>query len=235
MKALFAYDGRLAQTLLAVFQFFVVSVQFLLTTAPAAAVEAASGGEISHAAILLGGVAALPIGPGLYAALASMRAFLAEHGYPGKPLRRFWTAFAEAARRLWWLWCGAALLGTLLAYDAALYGERDAVFLAVTAGAALLFVAVVAVSCAALLGAAGRPSATLALALGAAAVRPLAPIAWLGIAALGLLLARTPFIGANLALFLPAGCAWAILVANAALGFDSRALRSIRAAEAAPR
>lgn len=221
-RALFAYDGRLARALLAVFQFFAVSVLFLLTALPALVLDQASG-SVSHAAIWLGVLAALPIGPGAYAALSSMRGFIAERGYPGSPLRRFGKAFAEGTVRLCWLWAGAAGIGLLLAYNAALYGSDDGAFLAVSALGALVAVAAIAVCCVALQGASGRPLAVLTLALHAATARPLAPAAWLAVLVTALAATQLPVFGANLALFLPAVGAWAILSVNKAVGFDRKA------------
>jgi hypothetical protein len=221
-KGLFAYDGRLARVLLAVFQFFAVSALFLLTALPAIVVDQASG-RASHAAIWLGVVAALPIGPGVYAVLAGMRDFIAEGGYPGAVFRRFWRAFATGAVQLRWLWAGTAVIELLLAYNAALYGSGDGAFVAITAGGALVAVAVIAVCCIALQGASGRPLELLTLALHAAAVRPLAPLAWLAVLVTALAATQLPVFGPNLALFLPAAAAWTVLTANRKLGFDRKA------------
>jgi hypothetical protein len=226
-RPLFAYDGRLARVLLSVFQFFAVSVLFLLTALPAvmfdAAVSSAAAGRASHPAIWLGVLTALPIGPGAYAALSGMRDFIAERGYPGSPFRRFWKAFGAGAVQLRRMWAGSAGLGLLLAYNAALYGASDRAFLAVMAGGALVAVAVVSVCCVALQGVPGRPLAVLTLALHAAAARPLAPLAWLAVLVAALAATQLPLFGPNLALFLPAACAWAILSVNKAVGFDRKA------------
>jgi hypothetical protein len=221
-RGLFAYDGRLARVLLAVFQCFAISALFLLTALPAIVVDQASG-RISHAAIWLGVLAALPIGPGAYAVLAGMRGFIAEHGYQGRLFKRFWSDFATGTARLRWLWAGAAAMELLLAYNAALYGDGDGAFLAVTAGGVLVAAAVVAVCCVALQGASGRPLEVLTLALHAAAARPLAPLAWLAVLAAALVATQLPVFGANLALFLPALAAWTLLTANLVTGFDRKA------------
>jgi hypothetical protein len=221
-KGLFAYDGRLARALLAVFQFFAVSALFLLTALPAIVVDQASG-RVSHAAIWLGVIAALPIGPGVYAVLAAMRGFIAEGGYQGSLFRRFWRAFATGAVRLRWLWTGLAVIELLLAYNAALYGGGDGTFLAITAGGALVALTTIAVCCVALQGASGRPLEVLTLALHAAATRPLAPLTWLAVLVTALAATQTPIFGTNLALFLPALAAWGILTANRLTGFDRKA------------
>lgn len=221
-KGLFAYDGRLSRALLSVFQCFAVSALFLLTALPAVIVDQASG-SASHAAIWLGAAAALPIGPGVHAVLAAMRGFIDEGGYQGDLFRRFWRDFATGATRLRWLWLGVAVLELLLAYNAALYGGGDGAFLAITAGGAAVALAVVAVCCASLQGAAGRPLEVLTLALQAAAARPLAPLAWLAVLATALAATQLPVFGTNLALFLPALAAWAVLTANRKLGFDRKA------------
>ncbi|MCD0445399.1 hypothetical protein LO763_17445 [Glycomyces sp. A-F 0318] len=224
-RAWLAYDGPLSRALLSAFWWFIVSVQFLATALPFAAADHASGGRLSHAAIWLGALAALPIGPGGYAALACMRLGLTEPGYPGRPLRRFWGAWAEGWKRLWRLWTGAAAIGLLLAYNAVLYGGGDAAFAAVAAVSALVPAALIAASAAALAGAAGPALAVLTAGLRAAVRRPQAPAAWLAVAALAYGAAQLPVVGANLGLFAPAACAWAILIVNAATGFDRAAAR----------
>ncbi|GAA2153047.1 MULTISPECIES: hypothetical protein [Glycomyces] len=222
-KGLFAYDGRLSRVLLAVFQCFAVSALFLLTALPAIVLDQASG-RASHAAIWLGVVAALPIGPGVYAVLAGTRDFIAEGGYAGAVFGRFWRAFATGAVRLRRLWAGTAVIELLLAYNAALYGSGDGAFLAITAGGALVAAAVIAVCCVALQGVtAERPLELLTVALHAAAARPLAPLAWLAVLAAALAATQLPVFGPNLALFLPAAAAWAVLTANRRLGFDRKA------------
>lgn len=219
-QRLLAYDSRLSRVLMGAFWWFITSVQFLVTALPFAAVDHASGGTLTHAAIWLGAISALPIGPGAYAALQCMRDSLAESGYPGAPFGRFRRAWTQGWKRLWRLWTGASVVGLLLAYNAALYGGGDAGFIGVTAAAVLGIVAVTAASAAALAGAAGPTLTVLTAGLRAAVLRPQATIAWLALAALAYGAALVPVVGANLALFTPAGCAWAILVVNAATGFD---------------
>ncbi|SDC97052.1 hypothetical protein [Glycomyces harbinensis] len=226
-RAWLAYDGRLSRVLLAVFWYFTVSVQFLATALPFAAADHASGGRLTHAAIWIGALAAIPIGPGGYAALRCMRLSLAGPGYPGRPFRRFWTAWAEGWKRLWRLWTGAAAIGLLLAYNAVLYGGGDAAFIAIAAVAALMAVALIAASSAALaLDGDGPALAVLTAGLRAAVRRPHAPAAWLALVALAYGAAQLPVIGANLTLFTPAACAAAILIVNAATGFDQSAAGS---------
>jgi hypothetical protein len=220
MTSWLAYDSRLSRVLLAVFWWFATSVQLLATALPFAAVDHAVG--LSHLGIWLGALAALPAGPGLYAALKCMRDF-ATDGYPGAPLTTFWRAWARGWRRLWRIWTGAAVLGLLLAYNAVLYGAGDAAFAAVTIAAALILAALVAVAAASLNGADGPALAVLTTALRAAALRPQAPIAWLALSFLAYGSAQLPVVGPNLALFTPAACAFAILIVNAATGFDRKA------------
>lgn len=216
-----AYDSRLSRVLLAVFWYFTVSVQFLATALPFAAVDHAAGGELSHAAVWLGALAALPIGPGAYAALRCVRLSLNESGYPGRPFRRFWSAWAEGWKRLWRLWTGAAAIGLLLAYNAVLYGTGDAAFIAIVTVSALVLLALIAASSAAVSGADGPALAVLTAGLRAAVRRPHAPAAWLALIALAYMAAQVPVVGANLTLFTPACCAVAILIVNAATGFDT--------------
>jgi hypothetical protein len=221
-KGLFAYDGRLSRVLLAVFQFFAVSALFLLTALPAIVLDQASG-RASHAAIWLGVIAALPIGPGVYAVLAGMQGFIEEGGYQGALFRRFWRAFTSGATRLRRLWAGVAVIELLLAYNAVLYGADDGAFLAVMAGGALVAATVVAVCCLALQGVSGGPLEILTRALHACISRPLAPLAWLAVLAAALAATQLPVFGPNLALFLPALAAWTILTSNRRLGFDRKA------------
>jgi hypothetical protein len=220
MKAFFTYDGRLARSLLAAFQFFIVSVQFLATALPAILFDRLVGWQPTHGAIWLGVLSTVSIGPGAVAALSSMRAFVLEGGYPGRPFRTFWTGFSTAITRLWWFWTGLAVLEVLLAYNLALYGALDAVFIGAVLVGALLLVACVSMSCALLAGASGRPLLMLASAMRAAIVRPQAPAAWILLVAIGCGSTLVPVIGPNLALFAPGVCAWAILIVNDAVGFD---------------
>lgn len=219
---MFAYDGRLARMLLLVFGGFAISAQFVLTALPAALIEAGTA-RISHGAIWLGALAALPIGPGVYAVLAGTRDMIAERGYAGAPVRRFWRAFAAGAVRLHRMWLGLALLQVLLAYNGALYGNDDGVFLAVAALALLLALAAIAVCCTVLDGTEGTLLSVLTTALHAAAARPLAPFAWAATLLVGWAALSIPLIGPSLALFAPACCAWLVLTANAATGFDRKA------------
>ncbi|PRY59533.1 hypothetical protein [Glycomyces artemisiae] len=219
MTSWLAYDSRLSRTLLAVFWWFATSVQLLATAIPFAF---AGQLGLTHLGLWAGAAAALPAGPGLYAALKCMRDFAA-HGYPGAPFRTFWTAWARGWNRLWRIWTGAAVLGLLLAYNAVLYGSGDAAFAAVCAAAALILAALIATASASLAGAEGPALAVLTAALRAAARRPQAPAAWLAVAALAYAAALIPVIGPNLALFTPAAAAWAILIVNAATGFDRQA------------
>jgi hypothetical protein len=219
MTSWLAYDSRLSRVLLAVFWWFATSVQLLATALPFAAVDHAIG--LSHLGIWLGALAALPAGPGLYAALKCMRDF-ATDGYPGAPFTTFRRAWTQGLR-LWRIWTGAAALGLLLAYNAVLYGAGDAAFAAITIAAALILAALIAVASASLAGADGPALAVLTAALRAAALRPQAPIAWLALAFLAYGSAQLPVVGPNLALFTPAACAFAILIVNAATGFDRKA------------
>jgi len=222
MKGLFAYDGLIGRLLLSIFQFFIVSVQFLATALLAALYDRLVGWQATHVAVWLGALALLPIGPGVYAVLAAMRDFLAEGGYPGAPIRRFWRAYRDGATRLWWWWLGATAFAVLLGYNAALYGESAAVFAGIVIGAAVVAAASVAVCCAVLLGARGRPLQLLTAAFGAATVRPHAVLAWLFLLVAAAGAAAIPVIGPSLVPFLPALAGWAILIVNSATGFDAK-------------
>ena len=229
MKGLFAYDGLIGRLLLSIFQFFIVSVQFLPTALLAALYDRIVGWQTTHVAIWLGALALAPIGPGVYAVLASMRDFLAEGGYPGAPIRRFWRAYRDGATRLWWWWLGVTAFTVLLGYNAALYGESGVVFAGIVTGAALAAAASVAVCCAVLLGAHGRPLQVLTTAFAAGAARPLVVLAWLFLLVIAGGAAAIPLIGQSLVLFLPALAGWAILIVNAATGFDAKLRAATRA------
>lgn len=222
MKGLFAYDGLIGRLLLSIFQFFVVSVQFLATALLAVLYDRIVGWQATHLAVWLGALALLPIGPGVYAVLAAMRDFLTEGGYPGTPIRRFWRSYRDGAARLWWWWLGAAAFAVLLGYNAALYGESAIVFAGIVIGGALVVVASVAVCCAALLGVRGRPLQLVAAAFGSAARTPHAVFAWLFVLVAVAGASAIPVIGPSLALFLPALAGWAILIVNAATGVDAK-------------
>lgn len=222
MKGLFAYDGLIGRLLLSIFQFFVVSVQFLATALLAVLYDRIVGWQATHLAVWLGALALLPMGPGVYAVLAAMRDFLTEGGYPGTPIRRFWRAYRDGATRLWWWWLGAAAFAVLLGYNAALYGESAIVFAGIVIGGALVVVASVAVCCAVLLGVRGRPLQLVAAAFGSAARTPHAVFAWLFVLVAVAGASAIPVIGPSLALFLPALAGWAILIVNAATGVDGR-------------
>jgi len=224
VKALFAYDERLARSLLAAFWFFIVSVQFLATALPGILFDRLIGWQPTHGAIWLGVLSTVTVGPGVVAALSSMQAFIDEQGYPRRPFGRFWAAFRTAISRLWWFWAWLAGLELLLAYNLALYGDLDAVFIAATVVGVLLLVAVVSVSSAFLAGASGRPLTRLTAALRATVMRPQAPAAWILLVAVACGSTLVPVIGPNLALFMPGLCAWAILIVNHAVGFDQAAV-----------
>jgi hypothetical protein len=229
MKGLFAYDGPIGRLLLSIFQFFIVSVQFVATAMLAVLYDRIVGWQTTHVAIWLGALALTPIGPGVYAVLASMRDFLAEGGYPGAPIRRFWRAYREGAARLWWWWLGVTAFVVLLGYNAALYGASGVVFAGIVIAAALVAVASVAVCCAVLLAARGRRLQLLAAAFAAGAARPLVVLAWLLLVVVASAAAAIPVVGTSLMLFLPALAGWAILIVNATTGFDAKLRAATRA------
>jgi hypothetical protein len=222
MKGLFAYDGLIGRLLLSIFQFFVVSVQFLATALLAVIYDRIVGWQATHLAVWLGALALLPMGPGVYAVLAAMRDFLTEGGYPGTPIRRFWRSYRDGATRLWWWWLGAAAFAVLLGYNAALSGESAIVFAGIVICGALVVVASVAVCCAVRLGVRGRPLQLVAAAFGSAARTPHAVFAWLFVLVAVAGASAIPVIGPSLALFLPALAGWAILIVNAATGVDGK-------------
>ncbi|WP_181801584.1 hypothetical protein, partial [Streptomyces shenzhenensis] len=221
------YEGRLAGALLGMFQHFVVSVLFMLCALPFMVYQSLVGWQPTHLAVWLGVLSLLPVGPGVFATLVSMREFLVRRGYTARPVRGFTAAFGRAVRELGWWWLGCATLELLLSYDGALFGRSDTVFGAVAVGFLALAATTIGICCAVLGGVRGRPVAVLTTTLLTMARRPHVVATWLFVFAGAALVTRIPLLGTSLALFLPAVCASCVLVVNAAHGFD----RSLVAAD----
>jgi hypothetical protein len=216
------YEGRLASTMLGVFYTFIVSAQLIATTLPFLVFDRLVGWQHTQVALWLGVASLLPVGPGMFATLSSVRDHAAERGYPGRPVRRFRSSFARAVRTLWWWWLGLATVEVVVGYDVLLLGATDSVFLVAVAFVGVLVATTIALVCVVLDGASGRPTAVLAAALAAVASRPHIALAWLFLVLVAVATTMLPVVGASLALFVPALCAWAVLIVNTAFGFNER-------------
>ncbi|MFD4959469.1 hypothetical protein [Microbacterium sp. NPDC058389] len=216
VRALIALDGPLAATVLAVWQYFVVSVSFLGCLVPLFAFTTLVGWQATHLAVWLGAASLLPIVPAAYALLRGTRLLLAERG-EARAGRAFWNAFAKGCRHLWWAAAGTSLVALVLAYDLALLGGSDAVLLLVAAGAALAAALLIGVCVVAGSDGFGRPVETLTAAVKAIGRRPHIPLSWLLLTGLGLAATAIPLLGPALALFLPALVGAGIHICNDAL------------------
>ena len=144
VRALVAVDGRVAATLLSVFQYFVVSVSFLACLVPVVAFTLAVGWQPTHLALWLGAASLLPVAPAVYALLRSTRRLISEAADAGAG-RVFWASFVNGCRTLAWAAAGASALVLVLGYDLALFGGSDAMLLFVAAVMMLLLVLLIAV------------------------------------------------------------------------------------------
>lgn len=216
VRALVAVDGRVAITMLTVFQYFVVSVSFLACLVPVVAFTLAVGWQPTHLALWLGAASLLPVAPAVYAVLRSTRRLISEGADAGAG-RVFWASFVNGCRTLAWAAAGASALVLLLGYDLALFGGSDAMLLFAAAAMMALLVLVVAVCVVAAADAANRPVETLTLAVRAVVRRPHIALSWLLLVVVGVGAAALPLIGAPLALFLPALLGSAIHICNDAL------------------
>ncbi|MGU3646265.1 hypothetical protein ACLBXX_14960 [Microbacterium sp. C23T] len=217
MRAILALDGPLAGTVLAIFQYFVVSVSFLGCLSPALAFTALVGWQSTHLAIWLGAASLLPLVPAMYALLRSTRRLLAERG-EARAGGVFWRSFASGCRSLAWAAIAASAVVLLLAYDFALFGGSDAMllFVAAAGAASLAFFIAVAV----LAAAAKDEYGAVALATAAAKViarRPHIVLSGLLLTGLGVAALALPMVGPPLALFLPALLGVSIHICNDAL------------------
>lgn len=218
----FAYDGRVAGTALTFFHLFLVSALFLLTTLPYLAFERLVGWQPTHLAVWLGVLSLVPIGPGGFAVLATMRAQRTEGPLPHAPVRSFWRAFDQGFRGLGWWWLGSALLGLIVGYDLSLFGDNDAVFLGASLVVLLVVLTTIALSLGVLHGVTGRPVQLLSATLGTVVRQAYLPASWLLLIACAWAVTQLPVIGGSLALFAPAACGWAIAMTGAKLWTDER-------------
>lgn len=216
VRAVLALDGRVATTMLTVFQYFIVSASFIACLVPAVAFALLVGWQPTHLALWLGAVSLLPLAPALYALLRSTRRLLDDRA-DAHAGRLFWASFVNGCRTLAWAAAGASALVLLLGYDLALFGGSDAMLLFVAAVAAVLIALLIAVCAVAAARTSHRPVHTLTLAVRAVARRPHIALSWLLLLVLGVGVASLPLIGAPVALFLPALLGAAIHICNDAL------------------
>lgn len=216
VRALLALDGRVATTMLVVFQYFVVSASFLACLVPAVAFALLIGWQPTHLALWLGAASLLPLAPAISALLRSTRRLLDERA-EARAGRLFWAAFANGCRTLAWAALGTSAIVLLLAYDLALFGGSDVMLLFVAAAAAVLVALLIAVCAVAAAHTSQRPVQILTIAVRAVARRPHIALSWLLLIVLGAGIATLPLIGAPVALFLPALLGAAIHICNDAL------------------
>ncbi|NLP84292.1 hypothetical protein HF576_10555 [Microbacterium sp. CFH 90308] len=219
LRAVLALDGAVAQLMLAVFQYFVVSVSFAACLVPAVVFSLLIGWQPTHLSLWLGALSLLPLVPAVYALLRSSRRLLAER-VDGGAGREFWRSFARGARNLAWAAIALSALVLLLGYDLALFGGSDAMLLFAAAAAAIVLALVIAVCAVAAVRGGGSPVELLTAATKAIARRPHVALSWLLMLGLGVALAALPVIGAPFALFLPALLGVGIHICNDALRFS---------------
>ncbi|MGX9901445.1 hypothetical protein ACW0JT_18950 [Arthrobacter sp. SA17] len=214
----FAYDGRLGTGLLSIFQFFAVSVQAISCAVPAMAFQALVGWQPTHLAVWIGTVSLVPMGPAIYATLSSMRDYQAARSYPGQPISRFWSAWKFGARRLAWWWSSLMAITILLAYDFALYAPSVPLLIGSATMAAASLVVTLELCIAVQRGDHDRPAAALTRAIRAVLRRPHIALGWVGVCVFGVVAMTLPIIGPSITLFVPAVCAWVVLILDEAFG-----------------
>lgn len=223
-----APDGRVSRMLLTILQHVESSIMALVCLVPAFAFYALVGWQPTHLAAWLGVTSLLPAGPVVFALLSVSRDFLAEEGYPGRGIRRFVGALRRGTRALapWWLL--AWFVGLMLAYQLALFGASDGVFIGVVAGLAVLLLGSIGLSCAVLAGSEKGMLGLVAEVARAAAARPHVLGAWLLLGTAVPMAGFVPLIGTSLVLLLPGLFATGLLVVNAMTGFDTALQRRIQ-------
>ncbi|CAH0148793.1 hypothetical protein SRABI98_00733 [Microbacterium sp. Bi98] len=216
LRALVAMDGRVAHTMSAVFQYFIVSISFLGCFAPAAVFTITIGWQPTHLAIWAASASLLPLLPATFALLCSTRVLITDpvDAHAG---RVFWVAFIRGCRSLVWAAAGLSAIVLVLNYDLALFHDSHAMLLFIAGAAAVLAVLVIAICVVAAAETANGAISTLSLAMRAVARRPHIALSWLLLIGLGAGIASLPLIGAPVALFLPALLGAAIHICNDAL------------------
>jgi hypothetical protein len=225
---LFGYDGRIAATLLRIFQFFLVSVSFFACLAPALAFTLLVGWQLTHFAVWLGAASLLPLAPAVVALLAAAERGLLLRTNEVSAAREFWCSFAGAACTLWWVALATSAAVVFLAYDLALMGQSDLGFLGVVAVAAFLWMLLLGIGVVATRSPHLSPLALLAAAGRVILTRPHLALSWLLLTGLGLGLAAVPLVGFSAALFAPALVAIAIAICNNAMGLSATLSKETR-------
>ena len=217
---LLGYDGAVATLLLAVFEYFLLSVSFVACLAPVLVFQALVGWQLTHLALWLGAVSLLPLAPALQAlVIAADR--LRIQGASARAGRVFWRAFADAVRTRW-ASALAVVVGVLvLGYDIALLGADAEVLLG---GAVLAAVAGVLLLSSIFLVAAGSELRGIALVVAAgraALLRPHLALVWLLLAGIAVFATTLPVVGAVAWFSAPALAAVGAVICNRTLGLAS--------------
>lgn len=216
--SLLAYDGIIAALLLRILAIFVVSTSFFACIAPAILFQLIVGWQGTHLAIWLGSLSVTPVLPAVTAALVSADRRLLT-GEPAGAGRVFWSAFARASRAQWVVCVAVSAVVLVLAYDFALFGAHDVVFVSVAGALVVVVVAIVAIaSTSAEDPSLGRRDVVIR-AVRAVARRPHIALCWLLLIAIAGAASTLPIVGGAAVLSAPALVACGVVVCNRALGF----------------
>lgn len=226
LAAALAYDGPVAATLVRVFQFFLVSVCFVAAITPAILFTALVGWQPTHLALWLGAASLLTVTPALSGVIAASQRVLLSNQETGAG-REFWKAFAASCRHLGWLACAVSLIALVLAYDLAMAGASEIVLLLVIAAASGTTMLMVGAICVSVSTGTTEPRRLLAATLPAILRKPHIALAWLTLILVGAFATTLPIVGSSAWLFSPAAVGAAIVVCNAALGFNTSSKKSL--------
>lgn len=218
IAAALAYDAPISATLLTTFQFFLVSVSFIVGVAPAIAFTLLVGWQMTHLAIWLGAASLVTVVPAVYGVLAASRRQLVVTGelHAG---REFWRSFVFAFRSLWWLCIAVPVLVIVLAYDYAVLGGSDIALL--TAGAAAIAGALLVIGLCLVAVDSGeiRPWPLLVTTVRAIGRRPHVALSWGLLVAVGIGVTMMPLVGVTAMLFAPSAVGAALVICSTTLGF----------------
>lgn len=216
---MFAVDGDLSRRVMAVAEVVGASAATLLVTSPAWVFAYLGGWQPAHAALWLGALTTLPLGPAAVALLTTVRRVLLRRAPSPHPVRGFLAAllFGLSAWRVWAV--GAAIV-LVIGYQLTIMGTTSTAVLAPTV---LLAVICGLAGCAVSSGMAAQhraPAPMAAASLRAALKRPTVLCVWAFVTALAALAPAIPLVGPTLAFLAPAGWAVAVVVVNVTFGFD---------------
>ncbi|MGY3521052.1 hypothetical protein ACVMYR_32665 [Micromonospora sp. PTRAS2] len=205
----------MAQTAIAVWYVFVISLCFLVACLPYFVFETVVGWQASHVALWLGTLSLAPVPPALRGLMESARALVTERGHPGRPIRRFYRAVLDATPALRALWYTVPVLILLMAYDLALYGaDSSAATVAVAVAATIVGIVVIGASATSAPTPGDSLPGLVTAVLRALGRRPLVPMAWILLLVVAIAASRTPLLGPSLTLFLPGAWAAAVGIVN---------------------